>query len=121
MLVTVCSESGSPARLTIRTLEGRPFVRTSSAIADGTVLISVDSFAAASVGNSRAFLAIRTSPPQARGPNSSYTDRSKHTEVDARTPVNSSTEKLRPTHSRNATALACSIATPFGLPVDPEV
>src|SRR5882672_2897284 len=121
MLVTVCSLSGSPARFTVCTLEGRSLFRTSSAIADGTVLISVDWLAAASVGNSRASLTISAFPPQASGPNSSYTDRSKQTEVDATTPLNSSTEKLWPTHSRKATALACSIVTPFGLPVDPEV
>ena len=90
-------------------------------MAEGTVLMSVTSEAADSPGNARAFSARMILPPQVNGANNSNTERSKQMEVEARTPVRSSFVKTLCAHSRNVAALKCSIATPFGFPVDPDV
>src|SRR5689334_753474 len=80
---------GSPARLTTRTDCGTPLMRSNSRIAEGTVLISLTSFAAGNDGNANAFSARMTFPPQQSGTNISKTDRSKQIEVEARTPESS--------------------------------
>jgi hypothetical protein len=113
--------SGSPARLTVSTDSGRPPARTSSAAAEGTVLISRTWSRAASAGSSRAFSASTTRPPRQSGTNSSKTDRSKQIEVEASTPDSSAREKTCPAQRTRAAALRCSIATALGLPDDPEV
>jgi len=66
--------------------------RNNSAIAEGTVLISVTRSAAASAGRASALSASTTVPPQLSGTRSSHTDKSKHTDVDARTPDKSASE-----------------------------
>ena len=43
------------------------------------------------------------------------------TDVEARTPASSSREKVDTPQSTNAATDRCSIITPFGLPVEPEV
>ena len=69
----------------------------------------------------RAFSAKMTVPPQVKGAKISKTERSKQIEVEARTPDNSSLVKAPCAQDKNATVLRCSIATPLGWPVEPEV
>src|SRR5438067_12094112 len=121
MLSTSEVVNGSPARFTTRTDAGTPLTRNSSRIADGTVLISVTSLAAGTFANASAFSARITFPPQQTGTNISKTERSKHTDVDASTPSNSSGVKTVRAQETSATAPRCSSATPFGRPVEPEV
>jgi hypothetical protein len=83
--------------------------------------LDAEAGAAGSPASARAFSARITRPPQESGTKSSKTERSKDTEVAARTPERSSAPKTcRPQQAR-ATALRCSIATPLGRPVEPEV
>ena len=77
----------------MRTEAGTAPSRTSSDMAEGTVLISVTSSFAGSSGSSRAFSARITVPPQARVTNSSKTDMSKQIDVEPSTPASSSSEK----------------------------
>src|SRR5579884_3969944 len=60
-------------------------------------------------------------PPELRVTNTSNTLRSKQSEVENSTPSRSSGVKTDFAHWTKFTALRCSIATPFGRPVDPEV
>ena len=61
-------------------------------------------------------------PAQAEGQKSSKTERSKQIEVEARTPASCGGGEHDPGPSWiSATALRCSIATPLGRPVEPEV
>ncbi|MNC77501.1 hypothetical protein D3C76_1649310 [compost metagenome] len=60
-------------------------------------------------------------PPLARVTNSSQTDRSKHTDVEASTPWMSSRQYTDPDQSISARTLRWAIATPLGFPVEPEV
>src|SRR5271165_1552338 len=113
--------SGSPARLTTLTLEGTPSTLIKAVMADGTVLISVTCSRAGSVGKATAFSAKMIVPPQDKGTKISNTERSKQIEVEASVPANSRGEKTDRAHSSNTTTLRCSIATPFGRPVDPDV
>src|SRR5712671_3565474 len=96
-------------------------MRSNSRIADGTVLMSRTSFARGRVGNSKAFFARIIFPPQLNGTKSSKMDKSKQIEVAASIPESSSAEKTFCDHKIKLTALRCSIATPFGAPVEPEV
>ncbi len=96
-------------------------IRSSSATAEGTVLTSVTSEAAGREASSSALAASSTVPPQERGAKSSKTDRSKQMEVAARVPASCSREKVRRDQSRKAVELAWEMATPLGLPVEPEV
>jgi hypothetical protein len=93
MLCTTEFWSASPARFTVRTVPGKPPILTNSAAAEGTVLTSVTSPAAASVGNSKALAARITFPPTPSGTKISKTERSKQTEVEASTPDNCSESK----------------------------
>ena len=60
-------------------------------------------------------------PPRASGANSSKTEMSKLIEVEASTPASSPGRKDSRDQCSRATALRCSIATPLGRPVEPEV
>src|SRR3569833_1554065 len=113
--------SGSPARFTTRTQGGTPRMRSNSRIADGTVFTNVTSARAGSPGSASAFSARITVPPQLNGTNISNTDKSKQIDVDASTPASSSPLKTSRAQYTNATAFRRSSATPFGLPVEPEV
>ncbi|CAM5730498.1 hypothetical protein SALBM217S_09589 [Streptomyces griseoloalbus] len=62
-----------------------------------------------------------TVPPTDSGAKISKTDRSKDTDVAASVCDNSSCEKTRPAQDSIATTWECSIITPFGRPVDPDV
>src|SRR6185369_2556691 len=97
------------------------FSRSSSAIADGTVLIRVTAAAALCVARCKASSATITEPPQLSGAKISNTDKSKQIEVASKTPDNSSFVKLCSAQCRKLTTLPCEIATPFGRPVEPEV
>ena len=82
---------------------------------------SVPAARGAGAASSRALSARITRPPQASGAKISKTDRSKQTDVAASTPASSSSENTPRAQRTIATALRCSIATPFGRPVEPEV
>ncbi len=113
--------TGSPPRLTVRTEAGIPPILTSSAIAEGTVSISVTSPAAGSPGSSRALAARITLPPRASVTHSSKTDMSKLIDVEPSIPAISASENTPYDHGTRAAAVRCSMATPFGRPVEPEV
>ena len=119
--------SGSPARLIVRKVDrgaGRPPSCTSSAMAEGTVLISVTRCFAgiADVADNAKALSTRMAvPPPVSGTKSSKTERSKQMEVEARTPARSAAGNERCAQATIATALRCSIATPLGRPVEPDV
>src|SRR5581483_7941695 len=95
--------------------------RSSSRIADGTVLIRRTSSAAGKEDKLRALSAKITRPPQHSGTNSSKTERSKQMLVENKTPDSSWAEKVSLAQQTISTALRCSKATPFGRPVEPEV
>src|ERR1043166_1462964 len=97
------------------------FNLSNSAIADGTVLIKVTGFADLRVARCKALSASITRPPRLSVTNNSNTERSKQIEVEANTPCNSSVEKTVLAQSIRAATLSCWIATPLGLPVDPDV
>jgi hypothetical protein len=90
MSLTSLSGSASPHRFTTSTPAGTPPLRTNSAIADGTVLMSRTSSRPARCGSSSAFSASTRCPPAQSGTNSSHTEMSKQMEVEASTPVSSS-------------------------------
>ena len=113
--------SGSPARLTVRTEAGRVPSATSSFIADGTVLIRVTSPVPACSATPRASSASTIRPPVESVRKISKTDRSKQTDVPARTPESSSAAKSSAAQSIMAPAAPWEMATPFGRPVEPEV
>jgi hypothetical protein len=62
-----------------------------------------------------------TAPPKDKGAKISNTERSKQIEVEAHAPASSSFEKVFRAHVRKLITERCSIATPFGFPVDPDV
>ena len=90
-------------------------------MAVGTVLISVTPKLSGSSDRANTSLARMTRPPALRGTNNSKTDRSKQMDVLASTPPRSSASKKRRAQSTKATLLRCSMATPLGWPVEPEV
>src|ERR1043166_2640916 len=100
---------------------GRVLKRTSSAIIDGTVLMSVTPGTEWGVAKLNTLSARITLPPEVSGANNSKIERSKQIEVAASTPLNSSAPKTERAHAKKAPALWCSIMTPLGFPVDPEV
>src|SRR5438045_4027880 len=97
-----------------------PRTLTNSAIAEGTVLTSVTS-ATANSGKCKAFSTSITLPPEQSGAKISNTERSKQVDVEASTAERSCVSKVDMAQFRNATVLACSTATPFGRPVEPDV
>src|SRR5947208_8395710 len=99
----------------------RPAARSFSR-SEGTVAIRVTGGAAeASAGSSKRFWARTSVPPWARVPKISKTETSKEAEVLASVPAKSRAGKVARHQERKATALAWGTATPFGLPVEPEV
>jgi hypothetical protein len=114
-------DSGSPPRLTVRAEAGMPPVRTSSAMAEGTVSIRVTSSRAGSDGSSRALAARISVPPRASVTKISKTDMSKLIDVEPSTPVISASENTSRDQGTSREAVRCSMATPLGRPVEPEV
>src|SRR6476469_4599024 len=98
----------------VLTEEGTAFMRTSSAIADGTVLIRVTCLESSTDGRYSAFCTTMILPPTLSGTNISKIDKAKQTEVENRTPETSAGVNTVFAHSTNVTALRCSSATPFG-------
>ncbi len=92
MAATRLPLSASPPRFTVRTDGGTSPARTSSAIAEGTVSISVTSWAAGCRGSARAFSATARVPPQARVQKISNTDMSKQIDVEPSTHDSSAAE-----------------------------
>ncbi len=76
---------------------------------------------AASSGRASAFSARISFPPAASVAKISNTDMSKQTDVDASSPAYSAAENVACAQRTIDTAVRCSIATPFGTPVEPEV
>src|SRR6185295_10370513 len=95
--------------------------RTNSTIAEGTVLINVTCCDAGCVARWSTSSPRITAPPQESGAKISNTERSKQIEVDAKTPASSSLENVFSAHWRKLITERCSIATPFGCPVEPDV
>src|ERR1700674_5444121 len=104
-----------------RTDAGTAPTRSSSAIAEGTVLIKLTAAERGGDASARGKSPRITGPPQASGTNSSNTERSKQIEVPAKTPARSAGENVRCAQATRAAALRCSMAPPFGRPVEPEV
>ena len=111
----------SPARFTVRIEPGKPLIRSNSAITEGTVLSRLTPGSCPISARLSAFRTMIVFPPQLSGAKISNTERSKQIEVEANTPSNSSAEKTSRAHCSSTFALLCWMATPFGLPVDPEV
>jgi hypothetical protein len=84
-------------------------------------LIKVTSLFVGKASSCNTFWARIILPPEVRGTNSSKTERSKQMDVEARTPASFSGAKTVLAHSKKATVFRCSMATPFGFPVEPEV
>ena len=82
---------------------------------------SVTRSRAGSDGSASAFSATITAPPTDSGTKSSKTERSKQSEVERSTPSRSARWNDAAAQRRNAAALRCSICTPLGRPVEPEV
>lgn len=62
-----------------------------------------------------------TAPPRHSAAKISITDMSKQTELAADTPLRSQPSKIRSISASMATQPLCRTATPFGVPVDPDV
>nr|WP_244167712.1 hypothetical protein [Micromonospora chaiyaphumensis] len=91
-------------------------------MAEGTVLTSVTgSRSAPGAASASTSSTSSTRPPQQSGPKISNTDRSKQTEVAASRPPSSASSKVCRTQCMSTEAERCSMATPLGRPVDPEV
>src|SRR5579859_2761735 len=114
--------SGSPAKTTARALTAILDVLMTCEIADGTpLIIRPDAGSPTPSANASRLLTTSTHPPQTSGAKISKTDTSKLSEVEASTrdsspgPNSAIAQDIRPTTPR------CSITTPLGRPVDPEV
>ncbi len=107
----------------MRTVGGTALSWTSSAITEGTVLISVSRrFSSADMAARARALSTRwTAPPQASVPKISKTDMSKQIEVEPSTAASSAGLNVARVQRISTVTLRCSIATPLGRPVDPEV
>jgi hypothetical protein len=112
--------SASPANATVATPAGSPS-RTTSAITDGTMQRSRTSSRAASVWSPSGLSATSRRPPQASGAQISNIETSKPTEVEPKTPPSSAAVNRSWPQRRSVAVLRCSIATPFGMPVEPDV
>ncbi len=84
------------------------------------MLISVTWAVGGRDGSPSALSTRITRPPVLSGTKSSKTERSKQMDVEASVPDNSSAVKIR-AQLIKLTVLRCSMATPLGLPVDPDV
>ncbi len=93
------------------------------ASAEGTALISVPCHGPAVPRSARAsrFGTTSRQPPAVSVPKISNTDTSKLSDVDASTRDNSVTPNASAAQHASDTTPACSTATPFGRPVDPDV
>jgi hypothetical protein len=103
------------------TLSGSGRCRSSALSAEGTVLTSVTAGSPSRSASSSRSRTSTTRPPSASVTSSSNTDRSKDSEVEARTPSRSLSENVSLAQRASAATEPCSISTPFGRPVDPEV
>src|SRR5260370_1000447 len=111
--------SGSPAKFIRRTVSRMSHRSRSVFMVDGTVLMSVISMG--SRAKSSAFLTTLTVAPTVSGTKHSYTAKSKFSEVEKS--VRSRTSRVKDNWAQQIkfTELRCSTATPFGMPVEPEV
>jgi len=94
-------------------------MRSSSAAALGT--IATVPTGSPSEARESAFSTSTSVPPQQSVPKISAMDTSKQTEVEARTETRSSSDTVSFSQRSTGTVLRCSICTPLGRPVDPEV
>jgi hypothetical protein len=109
----------SPAKLMLPTESCILFKSTNALMAEGTVLImEIPSIVSTEVNTS---LAKHTVVPSLKGTNSSKTARSKQMEVENNVRDNKAFEKLAFDQFIKLSVFLCSIITPFGRPVDPEV
>src|SRR4029077_19426088 len=114
--------SGSPARTTARALTLTFDVLMTCEIADGTpLIIRPDPGSPNPPASASRFGTISIQPPAVSGAKISKTDTSKLSEVEARTLASSAAGNSADAQHTRPTTLRCSITTPLGRPVDPEV
>src|SRR5450755_1371009 len=116
---TTCPVSASPHSATTAACAAVPGEASTCASAVGTALIMLPRHGT-DVSASR-FGTISMLPPAVSVPKISNTDTSKLSDVDASTRDSSAAENADPTQHANNAAHPCSITTPLGRPVDPEV
>src|ERR1022692_486122 len=116
---TTCPVSASPHNATTSARAAVPGVASTCASAVGTALIMLPRHGP-DVSASR-FGTISMLPPAVSVPKISNTDTSKLSDVDASTRDSSAAENADPAQHANDVAPECSITTPFGRPVDPDV
>src|SRR6266700_2449156 len=113
--------NASPARLTVVTDCGSPWIRRISCMIEGQVFTTFTCSRADMVARSSTLPGNITFPPQLKGTKISYTDRSKQIEVEANMPFNSSELNTSRAQYISAATLECRTPAPFGFPVEPEV
>jgi hypothetical protein len=104
----------------VETSGGKRPSRSSSAAAVGTMAAGADGGRTGGAGES-AFSTSTSVPPHASVPKISATETSKVTEVEPSTAARSSSSSSSRIQASSATAERCSISTPLGPPVEPEV
>src|SRR5579859_8107496 len=115
--------SASPHSATTAAPARTPGMASAWASAEGTALISEPCQGPAGPRSARASTSGTTSrhPPEVSVPNISNTDTSKLSEVEASTRDSSPAGNADAAQQASDTTPACSIITPLGRPVDPEV
>ena len=119
MVVTTCPVSASPHSATTGACAAVPGEARTCARAVGTALIMLPR--QGPNVRARRFGTISMLPPAVSGVNSSKTETSKLSEVEARTLASSSVVNSARAQNSSPVTLRCSIRTPFGRPVDPDV
>src|SRR4029077_6404767 len=117
--VATCPVTASPHRATAGARAAVPGAASTCASAVGTALIMLPAHGP-DVSASR-FGTISIHPPAVSGAKISKTDTSKLSEVEARTLASSPAPNSADAQHTRPTTLRCSITTPLGRPVDPEV
>src|SRR5271163_4214582 len=121
--VTARAVSASPASTTVPALAVAPYTDSTSDSADGTALISDPRHGPApplSASASRS-ATISTDPPLTSGVNSSKTETSKLSDVEASTRDSSPAVNSDVAQASRLATQRCSMTTPLGRPVDPDV
>ena len=112
----------SPPSTTVRARTPTLDVLMTFEIADGTPLIIRScSGSSNSSASANTFRTISTAPPHASGARISNTEKSKLSELAARVLESSPAENWAPIQETRSVRLRCSVTTPLGRPVEPEV
>src|ERR1700722_17369426 len=115
--------SASPHKATTSACAAAPGVARTWARADGTALIRLPRHGPAPPRSARAsrFGTTSRQPPEVSVPNTSKTDTSKLSDVGPSPRDSSPRGKASAAQHASDTTPACSTATPFGRPVEPDV